>query len=245
MSLPRAYRAHAIVLRGRNLGEADRILTLLTLERGKLDAVAKGVRRGSSRLSGRLELLSEVDASFHRGRSLEIITGAEPVTQHWQRLVTPEAFATANLVAELVDGFCEPELPLPEVYKLVRGVTAAIARSADPPSVIPRFELRLLDELGLAIPLEFCVHCQRGLNEEAVVDLGAGALSCTSCLRPDGNTLLDAEDLASLRRLGAPIGQGASLAANAKVARAVGALITYHLGKRARSMAALDALTAR
>lgn len=242
MSRPRAYRAHAIVLRGRNLGEADRILTLLTLERGKMDAVAKGVRRGSSRLCGRLELLSEVDGSFHRGRSLEVITGADPVTQHWQRLVMPEAFTTANLVAELVDGFCEPDLPLPEIYRLVRNMTAAIARSDDPRRLIPRFELRLLDELGLGIPLDLCMHCQRELAGEAAVDLGVGGLACTGCLRADGNLVLDGAELEALRRLGAPKGAGASLAADAKVARAVDALMTYHLGKRARSMTALDAL---
>ncbi|MDE2571013.1 MAG: DNA repair protein RecO [bacterium] len=243
MSQPRAYRVHAIVLRGRNLSEADRILTLLTLERGKLDAVAKGVRRGTSRLSGRLELLSEVEAALHHGRSLEVMTGAEPVTQHWQHLVAPEAFAAANLVAELVNGFCEPELPLPEVYRLVRDVTAAIARDGEPRRLLPRFELRLLEALGLGIPLDACMHCQRALDAGAVVDLGVGGLACSGCLRGDGNTVLDAEDLAALRGLGARKGQGASLAAGAKVARAVEDLVTHHLGKRARSMAALDALT--
>ncbi|TAM88609.1 DNA repair protein RecO [bacterium] len=245
MSQTRAYRAHAIVLRGHNLGEADRILTLLTLERGKMDAVAKGVRRGTSRLSGRLELLSEVEASFHRGRSLDVVTGAEPVTQHWQRLVTPEAFAAASVAAELVDGFCEPELPVPAVYRLLRGVTAAIAAQGDPRRVIPRFELRLLDELGLGVPLDVCMHCQCALEGQAAVDLGVGGLACSACLRPDGNIVLDAEDLAALQRLGAPRGQGASFAAGAKVARAVEALITHHLGKAARSMAALDALAPR
>jgi len=243
MTQPRAYRAYAIVLRGRNLGEADRILTLLTLERGKLDAVAKGVRRGTSRLSGRLELLSEVDASFHRGRSLDVITGADPVRQFWQRLVAPEAFATASLVAELVDAFCEPDLPLPSIYQLVRDATAAIARADDPRRLVPRFELRLLEELGLGIPLDRCIHCQAELTQGALVDLAAGALSCASCLRDDGNLVLDVDDVGALQRLGAPRGQGASLAASAKVARAVEALITHHLGKRARSMAALDALT--
>ncbi|TAM58846.1 DNA repair protein RecO [bacterium] len=242
VSLPRAYRAHAIVLRGRNLGEADRALSLLTLERGKLDAVAKGVRRGDSRLSGRLELLSEVDASFHRGRSLDVITGADPVTSYWQRLVTPEAFAVASVVAELVDAFCEPELPVPAVYRLLRGATAAIAGRGEARRVLARFELRLLDELGLGIPLDACMHCQRALAEQAVVDLSVGGLACPSCLRPEGNTVLDAGELVALQHLGAPKGQGASLRAGAKVARAVETLIVHHLGKTARSLAALDAL---
>ena len=128
----RTYKTRAIVLRARNLAEADRIYTLFTESRGKLDAVGKGVRRTKSQLAGRLEFMSEVMLVLHRGRNLDVITSAELVATHWPRLVRPEAFATANLFAELLDAFCEPDLAVPEAYALLRGAMRALADSADP-----------------------------------------------------------------------------------------------------------------
>ena len=76
---PRAYKTRGVVLRGRQLGEADRIRDALHAERGKLDAVAKGVRRPRSHFAGRLEFLNECDFLMHRGRSLDVIVSAEIV----------------------------------------------------------------------------------------------------------------------------------------------------------------------
>src|SRR5215469_6800563 len=105
----RSYKTNAVVLRGRNLGEADRIFTLFTSERGKLDAVAKGVRRTKSQFAGRLEFLTEAAFTMHGGRSLDVITGATILHSEWERLVEPKCFAAAGLVAELIDAFCEPD----------------------------------------------------------------------------------------------------------------------------------------
>ena len=74
--IERTYTTDAIVLRARNLGEADKIFTLFTRSSGKVDAVGKGVRRPKSTLGGRLELLTESTLTLHRGRSLDIITSA-------------------------------------------------------------------------------------------------------------------------------------------------------------------------
>src|SRR5215472_7205703 len=103
----RSYKTRGIVLRARPLGEADRIVTLFTTESGKLDAVAKGVRRARSHLAGRLEFANECDFQMHRGRSLDVIVSADIVNAPWQSLVEPDRFAIAQLVSELVDAFCE------------------------------------------------------------------------------------------------------------------------------------------
>ena len=131
------------MLRARNLGEADKIFTLFTRLHGKLDAVGKGVRRPKSALGGRLELLSEARVALHRGRSLAVIAQAQTVRSHWEQLVEPRALAAASMLAELVDMFCEPELPLDEVYALLAGAAAAVAASGNPSALLPRFELRL------------------------------------------------------------------------------------------------------
>ncbi|MBO0840171.1 MAG: DNA repair protein RecO, partial [Sciscionella sp.] len=73
------YRDHGVVLRVHKLGEADRIITLLTRKHGKVRAVAKGVRRTSSRFGARLEPFCHVDAQFYTGRSLDIVTQVQTV----------------------------------------------------------------------------------------------------------------------------------------------------------------------
>jgi DNA repair protein RecO (recombination protein O) len=246
MSAARAYKTRAIVLRARNLGEADKIYTLFGEERGKLDAVAKGVRRAKSQLAGRLEFLCESQLTMHRGRNLDVITGAEIASTHWRGIVDPAAFATAHLVAELVDAFCEPDLALPEVYALLRGAIRGIAAAADPAGLVPRFELRLLDVLGYAPESESCVRCAQALEgRPAWADLEAGGLSCERCRPHRADALaLEAADGANFRALGAARGGGVrpALQATSSTARAVDAFIAYHLGKRPKASKLLNDL---
>ncbi|HEY9084506.1 MAG TPA: DNA repair protein RecO [Candidatus Tyrphobacter sp.] len=242
----RSYKARGVVLRARNLGEADRILTLFTLEHGKVDGVAKGVRRGKSRVGGRLEFGNEVVLTLGRGRSLDVITGAEILHEHWRALVQPERFGTATLVAEMIDAFCEPELALPEIYDLLVGVLAAVAASSAPALLMPRFSLRLLDALGLGLPLDMCVRCGGSLDDErAWLDAEAGGLIDENC-RERWRTLpeLDAADLENLRAIAAPRGRGAALLARPRVVKAVESLIAHHLGRRPKAAAASGELGA-
>ena len=231
-------------MRGRNLGEADRIFTLFTATRGKLDAVAKGVRRTKSHFAGRLEFLTEAALTLHGGRSLDVITGAAILHSEWERLVEPAVFAAAGVVAELVDAFCEPDLEQPEIYALLRAVVPALATAPQARALLPRFELRLLDALGIAPALDACVRCGRELGTHAWLEAEAGGLACESCHRGGDGGLLGAADVANVRALAAP--RGGALAptafATAPVARAVESLVSYHLGKRSRAAAFLEEL---
>ncbi|MGP6191875.1 MAG: DNA repair protein RecO [Vulcanimicrobiaceae bacterium] len=242
----RSYKTRAIVLRARNLGEADKIYTLFTQERGKLDAVAKGVRRANSRLAGRLEFMCESLLGMHRGRNLDVVTSADVVAACWTGIVDPASFATAHVIAELVDAFSEPDLALPDVYALLRGAIAGIAAAEDPARLIPRFELLLLGALGYAPEAETCVSCGQPLiGRAAWADLEAGGLACERC-RPHGadGHALDPADGANFRALGAARGGRLRPAAHATsaVARAVDAFVTYHLGKRTKAGKVLDEL---
>ncbi|MDB5027768.1 MAG: recO [Candidatus Eremiobacteraeota bacterium] len=227
------------MLRARPLGEADRVFTLLTRERGKVDAVAKGVRRARSSMSGRLEPLAEVRVSLHKGRSLDVITEARTVKSHWTALARPDALATASLFAETIDLFCEPELALPEIYALLAGAIGAVAGSDAPATMVPRFQLRLLHALGLAPADDACVRCGLGFDEHgAWLDLEAGGLGCQRCYGARGDAhAFDAADVANFRALGAQRGSGAALLATMKVARAADDIVTWHLGKRPKARA--------
>ena len=233
------------MLRARNLGEADRIFTLFTKSSGKIDAVGKGVRRTKNTLGGRMQLLTESTLTLHRGRSLDIITSAVTVKSHWMGLTEPRALAAASLIAEIVDMFCEPELPMGDIYDLLANASLAIAAHATPALLVPRFELRLLHALGLAPPDDACIRCGGAFNEHgAWVDIDAGGLGCERCYGARGDMhALDTDDIENFRALGAPRLAGARAAVNAtpKVARAIDDLITFHLGRKPRSRALLDA----
>ncbi len=234
------------MLRARNLGEADKIFTLFTRLHGKVDGVGKGVRRPKSALSGRLQLLSEATLTLHRGRSLDVITSAVTVRSHWRGLVEPGALAAASLIAETVDMFCEPELPLDDIYALLAGASSAIAASSAPALLVPRFQLRLLHALGLAPPDDSCIRCGNAFDDlGAWVDVDAGGLGCERCYgaRGDAHALTSA-DVENFRALGAPRSGGAVLFATPKVARAVDDLVTSHLGRRPKSRAMLESLGA-
>jgi len=211
---------------------------LFTTGSGKLDAVAKGVRRAKSHLAGRLEFATECDLEMHQGRSLDVIVHADIVMAHWQALVEPERYAVAQLVAELIDAFCEPDLAMPDVYALLTGMLGAIATSDAPRTLLPRFSLRLLAALGLEPPVDACVRCGRALSQsQAWVDEQVGGLICEHCReRWRDIPELDADDLANFAAIAAPRGAaGAALGARPRVAAAVDAILVHHLGHKPRA----------
>ncbi|HEY2474908.1 MAG TPA: DNA repair protein RecO [Candidatus Cybelea sp.] len=235
-----------MVLRGRQLSEADRIVTLFTRECGKLDAVGKGARRMRSHLAGRLELANECDFLMHRGRSLDVIVAAETVRAPWPVLVEPDRFAVVSLIIETVDAFCEPEMPLPEVYELLSGAIGAVATAGGPRDMLPRFSLRLLDMLGLAPPLDRCVRCDAALPTARIwLDAEGGGFIDERCLeRWRDLPELAGSDLENLRSLALPKGSGPGvrLGATPAAARAVEELVAHHLGRRPKSIAYADDL---
>ncbi|GAC1305274.1 MAG: hypothetical protein NVSMB21_06730 [Vulcanimicrobiaceae bacterium] len=243
----RSYKTSAIVLRARNLGEADKIVTLFTSERGKLDAVAKGVRRAKSQLAGRLEFVTEASLTMHRGRNLDVITSAAIACEHWRAIVAPGAFATAHVVAELIDSFCELDYAMPDVYALLRGMLRALAVAPAPQALIARFELRLLGALGYAPEADACVRCGEPLDALAAwADREAGGLSCERCRPHRADDLaLDADDVANFRGLAATLasdGVRPATFATPAAARAVDAFVTWQLGRRPKATKLLEAL---
>lgn len=234
----RSYKTSAVIMRGRTYGEADRILTLFTSERGKIDAIAKGARRTKSHLAGRLEFGNEVLLGMHRGRNLDVVVSADILTAHWQHLVRPEPFAAASLVVEMVDAFCEPDLAQPEIYALLTAALGALGRAEEPLALLPRFSMRLLDALGLAPPVQTCVHCGSPLAAGAWLDAEQGGFGCAAC-RVTWRTVLALEetDMRNLQALAsAPGGAVApAMRATRAAAQAVEALVNHHLGRRPKA----------
>ena len=235
----RTYKTSAVVLRGRTYGEADRILTLFSTERGKMDAIAKGSRRTKSHLAGRLEFANEVQLGMHRGRTLDVVVSADIESANWQHLVRPDRFSAASMVMELIDGFCEPDLPMPQIYALLTGALRAIGKSEAPLALLPRFSLRLLDALGLAPPLETCIQCGAPLAQgDAWLDVEQGGFAGAECRVSWRQAIaLGPADMENLRALAA--GPGGSVRptmhATKTVAQAIESLVNHHLGRRLKA----------
>jgi DNA repair protein RecO (recombination protein O) len=183
----RTYSTEAIVLRQRRLGDADKIVTLFTPNFGRIEAVAKGVRRPKSRLAGHVEVLSHCNLLLHRGRSLDVISQAQ-LLENYRPLREDLSLVSRSLyAAELVERFTDTSLDSYPTFSLLVETLRILARGDHAPDTVLRyFEMRLLDELGYRPQIEACASCDRALAEETNLYSGrAGGALCPLC-RPEG-----------------------------------------------------------
>ena len=180
----RLYRTPAIVLKRMDLGEADRVLTLYTRDQGKLRAVAKGVRKTTSRSAGHLEPFTHTELLLAVGRELDIISQAETIAAFRQVREDLVLTTHAYYLAELTDLLTEDRMENRAVFDaLVDGFTA-LGEHQDARVVLVSFQLRLLDALGYRPELRECVSC-RGVIEPGENQFSAllGGVLCPTCGR--------------------------------------------------------------
>lgn len=258
----RSYSVEAFVLRMRPLGEADRILTLFSAERGKLTAVAKGVRKTQSKFGARLDFMSRSGLMLHAGRSLHVVTSARLVSSPWERVVEPDLYALASYAAEVIDGLCEPDLAVPELFDMLAEFQDAAAQN--PPAGATRsldalrvaMELRILSALGFAPELDACVRCGAMLGNrpfaggKAALSPEAGGLVCRRCLElgsaDEGDSRrsfvvvrLTSAEFAALRDArDSTLAEALARPELAGPSRATQAFVQHHLGRASKALAA-------
>jgi DNA repair protein RecO (recombination protein O) len=246
------YKTQAIVLSRFELGEADRVLTLLTPHDGKIKAIAKGVRRPRSRIGGSVEPFAELHLVLVRGRTFDVITQAS-VGEAWLSLRDRlESAATAWYVGELAEKAVEERAAAYPVYALLRRAFQLLDDGMQPDRVARWFEYGLADALGMRPEVDRCVECDRPLQETetfrwvpalggVLCDRHAGAPAEQSRLSLEGLKLLkayrrlDIEAIAALRL--AP-------SVEAEVEGALRRFIRFVLERDARSLAFLDEVRA-
>jgi len=161
---PRVYVTDAIVLTRFDLGEADRVLTLITPHDGKLKAIAKGIRRPTSRIGGSLEPFAELRVALSRGRTFDVVTQVT-VGHAWLRLRDSlESAATAWYLAELADRSLEERHAAEPLYSLLRRAYELLDAGMAPGRVARWYEMHLADELGVRPEVDRCVECDRMLE---------------------------------------------------------------------------------
>ncbi|MEN3302404.1 DNA repair protein RecO [Pseudonocardia sp.] len=197
------YRDTAVVLRVQKLGEADRIVTLLTKRYGKIRAVAKGVRRTRSRWGARLEPFNHVDVQCYTGRSLDVITQCQTVDAFGSGVVADYSRYTAGCaILETADRIVSEEggEPSLRVYLLLVGAIRALAGGErDSSLILDAFLLRAMSHAGWAPSISECARCAEQGPHRAFSVQGGGAV-CERC-RPPGSVTPSPETFALLDAL--------------------------------------------
>jgi DNA repair protein RecO (recombination protein O) len=182
MPRPHVYKTQAIVLRQRKLGEADKIVTLYSGHLGKIDAVAKGVRRTKSRLAGHLEPLTLGSYLIAEGRDLDIVTQAETVNAFPALRDDLERLSRALYCAELVDRLTPDRSEGAPIFRLLNETIDTLSHEDAIDLAVRRFEARLLDELGYRPNFETCAVCACRLQPVTNFwSAAVGGLVCPDC----------------------------------------------------------------
>ncbi len=236
----RLYRDRAVVLRQHKLGEADRIVTMLTRDHGLVRAVAKGVRRTRSKFGARLEPFAHIDVQLHPGRNLDIVT----------QVVSLDAFAT-DIVSDYGRYTCacamletaerlagEERAPAQALHRLTVGALRAVADGRRPRElVLDAYLLRAMSIAGWAPALTECARCGTPGPHRAF-HIGAGGSVCGYC-RPAGATTppLGVLDLMSALHDGDwEAAETASHSARSQVSGLVAAHLQWHLERQLRTL---------
>lgn len=183
---PRVYKSPAIILRQRRLGDVDKIVTLYTASYGKLDAVAKGVRRTRSKLAGHVEPLNHGSFLLAHGRNLDIVTQAQTIETFQPLREELERLSRGLYVAELVDRFTEEREQSFPLYRLLLDTLRRLSQRDDLDTVVRYFEMSLLTLVGYRPELGECVSCRARL--EPVTNywsVASGGAMCARCVPPD------------------------------------------------------------
>ncbi len=241
------YSDEAVVLRTHDLAEADRIVTLLTRRHGKVRAVAKGVRRTSSKFGARLEPFSQVDLQLVEGRNLHIVAQAMTRQPFGENLVSDYGvWTTGQVMLETADKLVvEDHEPALQQYLLLVGALRALSEGTSdgprpPRLLLDSYLLRSLSVAGYAPTLSACARC--GVETGEFFNPASGGVVCYQC-RPAGSVRPSLGVLAYLSALLTgdwPATRTVSPAQAAEASGMVAAFVSWHVERGIRSLAHVD-----
>jgi DNA repair protein RecO (recombination protein O) len=247
---PRTYKTEAVVLRSLRLGEADRVLHLYTLDRGRVGAVAKGVRKTKSRFGARLEPLSHVEVLLHQGQSdLQTVTGVQLLHAHHHAREDYYRLSIGLIGAEaMLRLFSEQEANERAFTALTRFLDTLddAPHVAERPALDPlalAFQLKLLWLSGYLPHLTSCAEC--GADDASLVGYSprAGGAVCGGCAGQAEALALSADGIRGIEALLArPLAAAGAVGLSERGARDALRVVTasyeYHGGFRLRTLSA-------
>lgn len=173
------------MVRSRKYGEADSLLTLYSRERGKINAIAKGVRKLKSTKRGGVQLFTHGNFLLYEGKNLHTVTQCEPINSFAPLREDLLKMSYANYVSELVDGFTVEEEGNDEVFGLIISTFFLLNAFDEAEMTIRAFEIRLMNILGYSPQLVNCCNCYRPVKGQFKFSSRLGGVLCSECLPQD------------------------------------------------------------
>jgi DNA repair protein RecO (recombination protein O) len=234
------YRDAAVVLRTYRLGEADRIVVLMTEHHGKVRAVAKGVRKTKSKFGARLEPMSHVQLLLAEGRGdLDIVSQADAVESLAPMVADLDHMTNGIAMLEAVDQMALEREPAPHLYRMLVGALRTVAKGSGP-TVVPAFYWKLLASEGITPLLDECARCGEP-GPLVAFDMDHGGALCRNCRT---GAPLTEEALAILRMvLGGQLVDALAIpssSATHEVAGHATRAMEHHIERRLRTVAMFE-----
>ncbi|MDG3011853.1 DNA repair protein RecO [Rhodococcus sp. D2-41] len=240
----RLYRDQAVVVRQHKLGEADRIVTLLTRENGLVRAVAKGVRRTRSKFGARLEPFAHIDVQLYPGRNLDVVTQVLAVNALTSDIVADYGrYTTGCAVLETAERLAgEERAPARELHDLTVGALRALAQANRPAQqILDAYLLRAMNFAGWAPALSDCARCAAPGPHRAF-HVAAGGAVCVHCRPPGAATpspgVLELMDALYRGRWAET--EGTSDAVRGQASGLVAAHLQWHLERQLRTLPLIE-----
>lgn len=184
MPKARLHNVDAIILRRRDFGEADRLLTVFSADQGKLQLLAKGIKKTKSRKAGHLELFMHATIQVAEGRNFGIITQADTVEGYRALREDLDKISHAYYLVELIDRFTEDHDPSFPIFELLALTLARLSDGTGPEPflAIRYFDMHLLRLTGYQPQLHFCIACSSQIEaEDNYFQPGDGGVLCPTC----------------------------------------------------------------
>ncbi len=227
----RIFKAEGLVLRTRVLGEADRLVTLLTPEEGKFEAVARGARKTKSRLAAGVDLFTYGRYTFHRGKTWPIITGQDPIERFSWFRDDPDLYPYGVYMAELTDRLISGEEPCAAIFRLLLEGWRLLGGNNDRFLLCRSFELKLAHLAGYSPHLHSCTNCNT--DKAALFSPRQGGLLCSRCHGADAIKMGPGTAAIARRLIEAPLGRASQVhptdCQKKELACVTAAFLTYHL----------------
>lgn len=179
------YKTQAIIIKRRNYGEADRLLTLYTQNEGKIVVIAKGVRRSKAKMVGHTELFYLLDLQLAEGKTWDIVTSAEIVNDFNLIRNNTKLTNKAYFMAELADNLTHEAEPHKDIFDLLKSSLIILAKQNNQ-LVLSYFSFKILSYLGHTPELNNCVKCHKKISDENNYFSNVmGGLLCENCRKSD------------------------------------------------------------
>ncbi|NPV46032.1 MAG: DNA repair protein RecO [Armatimonadetes bacterium] len=240
------YNATGITLGAHKYGDAARVVTFFTRERGKVEATARGIGKPGSKLAAAVEPFTLSRLQFAEGRDLDRLTQAEVLQGYVPLRQDMRRYAYGAALLELTALTTEPGQAVPDLFEALVAALAALAGATDLELIFWAYTLRLLQTQGNAPEIEHCVHCGARITGQVWHLAVEGGFVCRDCSpQSNGRAQVSGAAVGALRGLVTlPFDRLDRLSLSQGVRREVGRVIrahlSYHVSGELRSLAFLD-----